>query len=148
MRYLLKLFPLLLFAIVLLVSCGGGPEARTTVHDFLKALKTDTVSYDYLSTMLDLDELVHEGAIYDYDSTISEQANMDRFVNLLLPGGSVRDRWISNQIIVGNSEVLGDTTTVEVSFIDTNTKPVKQFYNKMGVHRMDGSWKIFAFKLF
>lgn len=148
MRRTFKVASLVLLIAIIDVSCGSEPEGRSTVHDFLRAIKTDTVSYDYLSTLLDLDELVHEGAVYDYDTTVSERANKDRFVDLLLPGGSVRERWISNQIIVGNSDVLGDTAVVEVSFIDQDAEPVKQYYNKMGVHRVNESWKIFAFRLF
>ncbi len=148
MKPTLKVTSLILLIAIIALSCGSDPEGRSTVHDFLRAIKTDTVSYDYLSTLLDLDELVHEGTVYDYDTTIGEQANKDRFVDLLLPGGSVRERWISNQIIVGNSEVLRDTAIVEVSFIDQDAEKVKQYYNKMGVHREDDAWKIFAFRLF
>lgn len=128
-----------------LVSCASEPEPRRTVMHFLQSLRTDTTSYEYLEGLLDLDELITENAIYSYDSTISLQANKRKLVSLLQKGGDVRKRWIGNQIILGDVDVLGDTATVEVSFIDSS---LVQHYNKMGVHLTDGRWKIFSFRLF
>jgi hypothetical protein len=136
---------LLLFA---LASCASEPEPRETVKRFLQSLREDTTSYDYLSQLLDLDELVTENSIYTYDSTISFDANKQGLISSLQKGGTVRSRWIKNQIILGDVEILGDTATVEVSFIDKTAVPVKQFYNKMGVHLVDGRWKVFSFRVF
>ncbi len=141
---------LVLIAMLLLAlaSCASEPEPRETVKHFLQSLREDTTSYDYLNQLLDLDELVTENSIYTYDSTISFAANKQGLVSSLQKDGDVRARWIKNQIILGDVEILGDTATVEVSFIDKTVVPVKQFYNKMGVHLVDGRWKVFSLRLF
>jgi len=131
-----------------LVSCARETGPRDTVKYFLQSLRVDTTSYDYLSQLLDLDELVTENSIHTYDSTKSFEENKRGLARSLQEGGDVRARWIRNQIILGDVEILGDTATVEVSFIDRSIAPVKQYYNKMGVHMVDGRWKIFSFRLF
>jgi hypothetical protein len=130
-----------------LASCASEPGPRETVKHFLQSLREDTTSYDYLSQLLDLDELVTENSIYTYDSTISFAANKQGLVSLLQKDGDVRTRWIKDQIILGDVEILGDTATVEVSFVDKTVVPVKQFYNRMGVHVVDGRWKVFSLRL-
>lgn len=139
---------LIILLTVSALSCSDDPEPRQTVMHFLQSLRQDTTSYDYLSQLLDLDELVREGSIYDYNSSLSLEENKVALVSLLQEGGSVREKWLMNQIIVGSVATLGDTATVEVSFIDKESVPVKQYYNKMGVHRVDEQWKIFSFRLF
>lgn len=139
---------LITLILVPVLSCTKEPEPRRSVMDFLASLRADTTSFDYLTQLLDMDELIFENSIYTYDSTVSIEANKREFVALLQKGGRVRENWIRNQIIVGNVDFAGDTAMVEVSFIDKSTEPVKQYYNKMGVHLVDGSWKIFAFRLF
>ncbi len=129
-------------------SCSKEDTPRETVNLLLKGMKTDTVSAEYISALLDLDELVTENSIYTYDTTLTLDQNKNLLIDLLLPGGSVRENWVAKQIVLGESKMLRDTATVEVSFIDTQVKPVTQYYNKMGVHRVDGVWKIFAFRLF
>ncbi|MFH1892375.1 MAG: hypothetical protein ABIK83_06790 [Candidatus Zixiibacteriota bacterium] len=139
---------LLILLTIAAASCSDDPEPRQTVMHFLQSLRQDTTSYDYLSQLLDLDELVKENSIYNYDSSLYAAGNKVLLISLLQEGGSVREKWLKNQIIVGSVATLGDTATVEVSFIDKESVPVKQYYNKMGVHRIDGQWKIFSFRLF
>ena len=134
--------------LTVLLSCSGTPEPRQTVMDFLGSLREDTTSIGYLDQLLDFDELLDENSIYTYDSTLSKSENKLEFATLLLKGGKVRERWIRNQIVVGAVQVSGDTAIIEVSFIDREARPVKQYFNKMGAHRIDDKWKIFAFRLF
>jgi hypothetical protein len=137
-----------LAVLTLLPSCADTPEPRRTVMNFLTSLREDTTSIEYLDQLLDFDELLDESSIYTYDSALSRTENKQEFAALLLKGGKVRDRWMKNQIIVGGVQISGDTAIVEVSFIDRKAKLVKQYYNKMGVHRSEDKWRIFAFKLF
>jgi len=58
-------------------------------------------------------------------------------------GGKTRERWMAMQRIVGNSEIKGDTAFVEVSFISKETGT--HYYNKWGLHKMQGMWKIYSF---
>lgn len=133
---------------LLALSCTGTPEPRQTVLDFIESLQQDSTSIEYLEQLLDFDELIYESSIYTYDTSVSKSKNSDDFAALLLKGGKIRDRWLSNQIIIGSVQISGDTAIVEVSFINREARPVKQYYNKMGVHRIDEEWRIFAFKLF
>lgn len=63
----------------------------------------------------------------------------------LMAGGLTRERWLQMQRIVGSTTTSGDTALVEVSFISrlTNT----QNYNKWGLHKINGKWKIFSFHM-
>lgn len=63
----------------------------------------------------------------------------------LMEGGFTRERWLQMQRIVGSTTMLGDTALVEVSFISrlTNT----QNYNKWGLHKINGKWRIFSFHM-
>ena len=143
----------MLLPVVLLMPAAAygddsGEQPRETVLRLFQSLRRDTTSYDYLKSLLDLGELVKENSIYAYDTSLTLQDNEKNLIGSLLEGGSVRERWLKNQIIVGSVRTLRDTATVEVSFIDKSSVPVKQYYNKMGVHRVDDQWKIFSFRLF
>lgn len=60
-------------------------------------------------------------------------------------GGSLHRRWLEdNQIVIGQSEVKGDTAYVEVSFLDRITRV--QYYNKMQLVFTDGRWQITRFR--
>jgi hypothetical protein len=143
-----RALPVIAIGLLSWLSCSKTPEPRSVVVDFLRSIREDTTSSGYLRTLLDLDELLTEGSVYQYDSSMSHEDNATRFLNLFLAGGRVRAMWVKNQIVVGNMNVSGDTAIIEVSFIDREAAPVKQYYNKMGVHRIEGHWKLFAFKLF
>ncbi|HDS01496.1 MAG TPA: hypothetical protein ENO22_07525 [candidate division Zixibacteria bacterium] len=130
-----------------IAACEKEPEARarSTVLDFVKELRSEgTIELD---NYLILNELVRENAenVYTYNDSLSVSENIEQFRELFEPNGRVRRLWTQKQIIVGESEVLGDTAYVEVSFIDREER--RQFYNKMGLKRTDEGWKIFAFKL-
>lgn len=135
-----------IFALAL-TACEESPadRARSTVLDFVKALGSGG-SID-LDNYLILSEVVRENAenVYIYNDSLSVSQNIEQFRKLFEPNGKVRRLWTQNQIIVGESEVMGDTAYVEVSFV--NRDEGRQFYNKMGLKRTDEGWKIFAFKL-
>lgn len=134
-----------LLLLVAVLACEKGPEPRDTVLNFVRALQSPD-EFDY-HQYLDLNELVHENAdnLYVYDSTLSLQENLKKFTDLFAPEGKIRRLWTSKQIVIGESEVAGDTALVEVSFIDRDTR--KQFYNKIGLRKTESGWLIFAFKI-
>jgi len=146
LKHLPRLWPAAAVAVLIAVGCAGEPEPRTVVKDLLASLRQDTTSYDYLSQLLDLGELIQDESIYTYDSSLTIDENGRAFVSMLQKGGELRQNWVTKQIVLGDVAVLNDTATVEVSFIDRTIN--KQYYNKMGVHLVDGKWKIFAFRLF
>lgn len=62
----------------------------------------------------------------------------------LTDSGLTKTRWFSMQRVIGSAEVVGDTAWVEVSFV--NKDKGIQYYNKFGLHRSKGYWKIYSFK--
>ena len=140
-----KIYLIAFLAVTLICACEKGPEPRDTVLNFVRALQTeDEIDFHQY---LDLNELVHENAdnLYVYDSTLSLQENLKKFTDLFGLEGKIRRLWTSKQIVIGESEMAGDTALVEVSFIDRDTR--KQFYNKMGLRKTESGWLIFAFKI-
>jgi len=58
--------------------------------------------------------------------------------------GLTKARWFSMQRVIGAVEEFGDSAKVEVSFINKNTNT--KYYNKFGLHKVKGGWKIYSFK--
>ncbi len=143
-----KILILLLFvsAASILVVCGSGePQPRSEVLDFVNALhKNQPID---LNNYLDMNQIVREDAanVYIYNDSLTLPENIQRFTDLFEPGGRLRQLWTNMQIVIGDTEVRGDTALVEVSFIDRQTR--RQFYNKWGLIRTGEGWRIFAFKL-
>ncbi len=139
------LFYFLLAAGLIIMACESGPQPKDTVLGFINALRGDTQIE--LDNYLIVNELVRENApnVYTYNDSLSVRENINRFSELFAPDGKIRRLWTDKQIVVGETEVLGDTAYVEVSFIDRASS--KQYYNKWGLRKTTEDWKIFAFKL-
>lgn len=59
--------------------------------------------------------------------------------------GGLRHRWLDdNQIVLGRSEIRGDTALVEVSFLDRVTRV--QYYNKMELVYRQDRWILTRFR--
>jgi hypothetical protein len=56
----------------------------------------------------------------------------------------LRKRWLDNQIVLGESQILGDSALIEVSFLDRLTRV--QYYNKMRLVYRDGRWVVTSFR--
>ncbi len=70
--------------------------------------------------------------------------NPEDILDDLTEEGVTKTRWFSMQRVMGQSEIQGDTAFVEISFIDKQSNV--QYYNKFGLHKVDGRWKIYSFK--
>lgn len=70
--------------------------------------------------------------------------NPEDILDDLTEEGVTKTRWFSMQRVMGQSEIHGDTAFVEISFIDKQSNV--QYYNKFGLHKVDGRWKIYSFK--
>lgn len=132
-------------ALVTWVACESETGPKDTVLEFINQLRSDQ-SFD-LDDYLDLNQLVRENVpnLYLYDTTLTIQQNIAEYKKLFAPDGRIRRLWTEKQIVIGETEMLGDTAYVEVSFIDRQTR--KQYYNKWGLRLTDQDWIIFAFKL-
>jgi len=72
----------------------------------------------------------------DWDGLLLKQLTGD---------GHLRKRWLDdNQIVLGRSEVTGDSALVEVSFLDRVTRV--QYYNKMRLHFRREHWVVTDFR--
>lgn len=58
--------------------------------------------------------------------------------------GKTKTRWFSLQRIVNKAEVIGETATVEVTFVDKDQS--KGYRTKFGLHKKNDRWKIYSFK--
>lgn len=70
--------------------------------------------------------------------------NPEDILNDLTGEGLTKTRWFSLQRVIGGTEIRGDSALVEVSFIDKE-KSI-QYYNKFGLYRKDGGWRIYSFR--
>lgn len=57
--------------------------------------------------------------------------------------GQTKVRWFAYQRIVNKEEILGETATVEVTFVDKDSS--KAYLVKFGLHMVNEKWKIYSF---
>lgn len=62
----------------------------------------------------------------------------------LTGSGQTKDVWFSMKRVLGTEEVSGDTAFVEVTFLSDSSG--RRYYNKFGLHKIAGRWRIFSFK--
>ena len=58
--------------------------------------------------------------------------------------GLTKQRWFSYQRIVNDAEVMGESATVEVTFVDKENS--KGYRTKFGLHKVNEKWRIYSFK--
>lgn len=66
-----------------------------------------------------------------------------RLVQELTIGGGIHKRWLTHRMVVGDSEVHGDSALVEVTRLDPSRGV--QVYNKFGLVVKGGYWQIYSF---
>jgi hypothetical protein len=134
---------------ILLCGCSakGRPDPKDAVKNMFEAMRTsDSVA---LAANVDL-----RAAAGDFHSSLAgpgidtaDQA-LDWGALLLkqMTGeGELRKRWLTdNQIVLGRSEITGDSAFVEVSFLDRVTRV--QYYNKMRLAFRGDHWVVTDFR--
>ncbi len=125
-------------------SGGGGDTPREVVIQFFGAMERNERAA--LPHLLDLRALMEQS---DEDYALQRRVprkffSPEEIMNDLTDSGTTKMRWFSMQRVIGNTEIKGDTAWVEVSFVD-KAKGI-QYYNKFGLHREKGNWKIYSFK--
>ncbi|HWO58338.1 MAG TPA: hypothetical protein VNN55_12300 [bacterium] len=122
-------------------ASDSRPDPKETVKGLFAAMRaSDSL---YLERHVDLAAAV---ATLGEDLP-AESAGADPGAALLaaLTGeGTLRKRWLENQIVVGGATLVADTAWVEVSFIDRLTRV--QYYNKMRLDFRGDHWVINAFR--
>ena len=132
---------------LLVIGCSGGTagsgDPRKVVIQTLRAVENNDRAV--LARSLDFESLLSHGGtnVTLAGDSAHEFHDPEALLDDLMEGGQTHDRWLSMQRIVGNESQEGDTAYVEVSFINKTTNT--QHYNKWGLRKIDGRWKIFSF---
>ncbi len=134
---------------MLLSACDDGPDLsdpRQTVISLFGAMEKDDEAA--LTHLLDLPELMRQSQ-EDYSVQRDEArvfTNPEQVLQDLTGDGETKSVWFAHQRIVASAEVIGETATVEVTFVD---KEASQGYRtRFGLHLKNGEWRIFSFKTF
>jgi len=135
----------ILIFLISLPTCSKRPDPRKSVKKLITAVdQSDTTA---LKEYLDLDELLRE-RLEGFSEEVKEELIPKLRQGILedLTGdGLTRMSWKNSLLVVGKSEVIGDSATVEVTFINklSGTKD----YTKMGLYFKDGKWKIYNLRV-
>lgn len=132
-------------ALACLVVAGCASDSRPDPKETVKGLFAAMHASDslYLGRHIDLPVALTTLG----EDLPAESAGADPGATLLaaLTGeGSLRKRWLENQIVIGRATLAADTAWVEVSFIDRLTRV--QYYNKMRLDFRGDRWVINAFR--
>ena len=144
-RYRLLIAGILLGAVAW-TGCSqtGQADPRQAVITMFGAMEKDDQAT--LAHVLDLVELM-KNTDTDYALQSDEPrvfTNPKELLDDLTGDGLTKRRWFSYQRIVGKAEVMGETATVTVTFVDKENS--KGYLTQFGLHKVNGKWKIYSFK--
>ncbi len=137
-----------LFLLIFFVAtwnCSKKPDPRENVKKLIAAVdQSDTTA---LKESLDLNYIINQRlkGVLEKDSLTSFLKKRQELLDDLTGNGATRVSWNNSLVVIGKSEVLGDSATVEVTYID-KTNGIKD-YTKMGLYFEDGKWKVYDLKL-
>ncbi len=140
------LLGLLAIQIFVSLGCSGfkdDPPRKVVIQLFGAMERNERAALPHI---LDLRSLMDEHK-EDYAlqrNTPRKFHSPEAILDDLTDSGLTKIRWFSMQRVVGNAEIEGDTAFVEVSFVDKVNSI--QYYNKFGLHRRKGHWKIYSFR--
>jgi len=125
-------------------SSGGGNGPKDVVISLFGAMERDEKAA--VAHLLDLPALMEiEGEDYALQRKSPRKFyNPEDILDDLTGDGLTKSVWFSMQRVIGSTRIDGDSAFVEVSFIDKE-KGI-QYYNKFGLHKKEGIWKIYSFK--
>ena len=135
----------LMIVVAVTCACSGKPQPKATIMDLFTALHADDTSLvqqcvDFDRAWVSVrDELSEPG-----DSLLAEIPWGKRLYQSLIGEGDLRLRWTKTQVVINKTDFFGDSATVEVSFIDRESKI--HFYNRMALILDGNRWKIVAFR--
>lgn len=135
---------------VLVIGSGCSDNAqsdpRQTVISLFGAMeKNDQAAIAHILDLPEIMKTVNEDYALQFDEPRTftfPQEILEDMTN----DGLTKQRWFSYQRIVNKAEILGETATVEVTFVDK--KNSQGYTTKFGLHMVNDKWKIYSFKLF
>ncbi len=134
--------------LILALASSCADEARTDPKAAVIAMfgameKDDRATLAHLLDLAELMKNINE----DYAlQTTSPRVftNPEQILDDLTGDGMTKKRWFSLQRIVNKAEIVGETATVEVTFVDKDQS--RGYRTKFGLHKAHDRWKIFSFK--
>ena len=137
---------LLLLASFLLAACGGGVDGnpkQVVISMFGAMEKNDKGA---LAHLLDLPALMEntEGDYALQSDSPRVWTNPQQILDDLTGNGMTKQRWFSMQRVIGETEVMGDQATVEVTFVDKQAS--RGYLTEFGLHKVNEKWKIYSFQ--
>ncbi len=140
-------FPvLLLLGALALGACGtdSGGNPKQAVISMFGAMEKDDKGA--LARLLDLPALMNNTDM-DYaltSDTARVWTNPQQILDDLTGSGTTKQRWFSLQRIIGETQIMGDQATVEVTFVDKAAS--RGYLTEFGLHKVNGKWKIYSFQ--
>jgi hypothetical protein len=135
-------------AALLLGSCAGTDmsDPRQVVISLFGAMeKNDKAA---LVRLLDLAELMKTSQ-EDYAFQTDNPrffTNPEQVLDDLTGDGETKRTWFALQRIVNKAQVMGESATVEVTFVDKESS--RGYRTTFGLHLKEGKWRIYTFKVF
>jgi hypothetical protein len=130
----------------LLSGCGGMDmsEPREVVISLFGAMeKNDEAA---LAHLLDIPELMRNSQ-EDYALQVENVrvfTNPEDILKDLTGEGETKRVWFAHQRIVSNARIMGETATVDVTFV--NKAASHGYRTTFGLHLKYGEWRIYSFK--
>lgn len=139
---------LLVFSVVFMYGCSssGPADPKSAVISMFGAMeKNDEAALAHLLDLQELMKTINEDYALQTDSP-RVFTNPLEIIQDLTGEGLTKQRWFSLQRIIGETSVMGETATVEVTFVNKQTG--NAYLTKFGLHVKNGKWKIYSFKTF
>lgn len=137
----------IMISIIAIAGCGGSSvgDPKATVISMFGAMEKD--DQGSLANLLDLRSLM-TGSTEDYalqTNQAREWSNPQALLEDLTGSGLTKQRWFAYQRIIGQTNVSGESATVEVTFVDK--KNSEGYMTLFGLHVVKGKWRIYSFKV-
>ncbi|MBU8933862.1 MAG: hypothetical protein KOO62_07625 [candidate division Zixibacteria bacterium] len=132
--------------LAMMPSCANelGSDPKAAVIAMFGAMEKDDRAT--LAHILDLSELM-SNLNEDYALQTNKPrvfTSPEQILDDLTGEGKTKKRWFDLQRIVNKAEVIGETATVEVTFVDKEQS--RGWRTKFGLHKVHDQWKIYSFK--
>lgn len=147
--YILRMIACLLAVLLALLSAGcsnsgGGGNPKDVVIALFGAMERNDQAA--IAHLLDLTELMKNTESHYALSGGKPRliTNPQQILDDLTNDGETKRRWFSYQRIINKSQIMGETATVEVTFVDKEAS--KGYLTKFGLKRINGKWRIYSFQ--
>lgn len=147
MRGIMKKLSIVLVGIFALGLIGCSSSAPSSPKEAVIALfgAMERDDKPAIAHLLDLEELM-KNTSEDYalnSDNPREFITPEEILEDLTGDGKTKTRWFSYQRIINTEEIVENSATVEVTFVDKDNS--KGYKVKFGLHILNEKWKIYSF---